>query len=95
MEDKVLCRTAPVRPGNPNLWRFVSLGYVVLFFLAGALPAVSQAQRPTASEATPEPAVSTILAAFDKYEVVAMPEAHGMKDVDDFILSLIRDPNFP
>ena len=24
-----------------------------------------------------------------------MPEAHGMKDVDDFILSLIRDPTFP
>jgi hypothetical protein len=24
-----------------------------------------------------------------------MPEAHGMKDVDDFILSLIRDPAFP
>jgi hypothetical protein len=36
-----------------------------------------------------------ILAAFDRYEVVAMPEAHGMKDVDDFILALIRDPSFP
>jgi hypothetical protein len=27
-------------------------------------------------------------------EVVGMPEAHGLKDVDDFILSLIRNPAF-
>ena len=38
--------------------------------------------------------MAAILAAFDKYEVVGMPEAHGMKDVDDFILSLIRTPAF-
>ena len=37
----------------------------------------------------------TCLAAFDKYEIVGMSEAHGMKDVDDFILSLIRNPAFP
>ena len=61
------------------------------------LPATSQATltKPTASEPTPEPALPAILAAFDRYEVVAMPEAHGMKDIDDFILSLIRDPAFP
>jgi hypothetical protein len=51
--------------------------------------------KPTGAEATPKPAVRAILAAFDKYEVVGMPEAHGMKDVDDFILSLIRDPALP
>jgi hypothetical protein len=39
--------------------------------------------------------VSAILSAFDKYEVVGMPEAHGMKDLDDFIFSLIRNPEFP
>ena len=49
----------------------------------------------TASEPTPQPAIPAILAAFDRYEVVAMPAAHGMKDVDDFILALIRDPSFP
>ena len=61
------------------------------------LPAESQSTRtkPTASEPTPEPAIRAILSAFDRYEVVAMPAAHGMKDVDDFILSLIRDPAFP
>jgi hypothetical protein len=60
-------------------------------------PAASQATRtkPIALEPTPEPAIPAILAAFDRYEVVAIPEAHGMKDLDDFILSLIRDPAFP
>jgi hypothetical protein len=43
---------------------------------------------------TPEPAVPAILASFDKYEVVGMQVAHGLKDVDDFILSLIRTPAF-
>ena len=38
--------------------------------------------------------MTAILAAFDKYQVVGMPEAHGMKDVDDFIFSLIRNPAF-
>jgi hypothetical protein len=63
-----------------------------------ALAVTSQAQtqtKPTSAELTPRPAVSAILEAFDKYEVVGMPEAHGLKDVDDFILALIRNPAFP
>ena len=71
----------------------------VLLFLVAVIPAVSQAQiqpqtKPMGSEPTPEPAVPAIVAAFDKYEVVGIPEGHGMKDLDDFILSLIRDPAF-
>jgi uncharacterized iron-regulated protein len=46
------------------------------------------------SEPVPEPAIPAVIAAFDKYDVVGMPEGHGMKDVDDFILSLIRHPAF-
>lgn len=38
------------------------------------------------------PAVNAILSAFDKYEIVALPAAHGQKDLDDFLLDLIRDP---
>ena len=45
--------------------------------------------------AIPEPAITAILKAFETFEVVAMPAAHGQKDIDDFILSLIRDPGFP
>ena len=33
-----------------------------------------------------------MLDAFDRYEVVAMPAGHGEKDLDDFILHLIRNP---
>jgi len=45
-------------------------------------------------DATPEPAIPAILKAFETFEVVAMPAAHGQKDIDDLILSLIRDPRF-
>ncbi len=45
--------------------------------------------------ATPEPAIPAILKALETFEVVAMPAAHGEKDIDDLILSLIRDPRFP
>jgi hypothetical protein len=43
----------------------------------------------------PEPAIPAILKAFETFEVVGMPAAHGQKEIDDFILSLIRDPRFP
>jgi uncharacterized iron-regulated protein len=71
----------------------------VLLFLVTALLAIGRAQtqqqaKPTGSEPTPEPAVPAILEAFDKYQVVGMGEAHGDKDQDDFILSLIRNPAF-
>jgi hypothetical protein len=56
--------------------------------------AQTQQSRPPGDDPVPEPAVQAILAAFDQYQVVAMPEAHGMKDLDDFILALIRDPTF-
>jgi hypothetical protein len=38
--------------------------------------------------------VPAILAAFERCDVIGMPEAHGMKDLDDFIFSLIRNPAF-
>ena len=31
---------------------------------------------------------------FQNFEVVALPAAHGQKDIDDLILNLIRDPRF-
>lgn len=68
---------------------------VCLLLLVGSA-ALTVAQPPASrSEPMPQPAIPAILSAFDKYEIVAMPEAHGMKDVDDFILSLLRDPAFP
>jgi hypothetical protein len=50
---------------------------------------------PKGRDPKPEDATRAILAAFDKYEVVGMDAAHGNKDLDDFILHVIRDPAFP
>jgi hypothetical protein len=40
-------------------------------------------------------AARSILALFDVYQVVGMTSAHRRKDLDDFILSLVRHPAFP
>src|SRR6266566_2262625 len=71
----------------------------IFFVMMLAIPSVNRAQtqqqtRLTGSEPVPEPAVPAILAAFDKYEVVAMPQGHGLQDLNDLILSLIRNPAF-
>ncbi|MBV8632761.1 MAG: hypothetical protein JOZ83_17690 [Silvibacterium sp.] len=73
----------------------LSLASVLLF--AQPCRAQVSASHPLngTQDATPEPAIPAILKAFETFEVVAMPAAHGQKDIDDFILSLIRDPRFP
>jgi hypothetical protein len=74
----------------------VCLYGAILLLLMAVIPALNHAQSaiPAGLELRPQPAVAAILAAFDKHEVVGMSEGHGMKDVDDFILSLIRNPAF-
>jgi hypothetical protein len=42
----------------------------------------------------PEGATQAIFAAFKDHTIVTMEAQHGLKDVDDFILSLIRHPSF-
>jgi hypothetical protein len=83
---------------------FVALVFGVdIFALArGQSPAaapgmVSDIPRPNPKGSNPKPEDATvaILAAFEKYEVVGMSAAHGDKDLDDFILSLLRNPAFP
>lgn len=56
-------------------------------------PSVRRPESPPSSG--PEPAIPAVLAAFDRYEVVAINAAHGKKDLDDFLLALVRDPRFP
>ncbi len=89
-----------VQRQSGSLCRFIRLCCTVLLLFVAVIPASSWSQmqqqaKPGGAEPGPEPAVPAILAAFDKYEVVGMPEAHGQKDLDDFILSLIRNPSFP
>lgn len=99
MRDWIFGRTlSDARSKNSYLRRVIG-SCAVLLLLAAMIPATSLAQRqqqpkPAGSEPTPEPAIPAILAAFEKYEVVAMPQGHGVKDLDDFIFSLIRNPAF-
>jgi hypothetical protein len=51
--------------------------------------------NPRGSDPKPEDATKSILAAFDKYEIVGMGAAHRNKNLDDFILDLIRNPALP
>lgn len=67
---------------------------LAVFTLTMAYGQTQATSKPEAADPTPQPAVSAILSAFDKYEVVAMPQGHGMQDLNDFILSLIRNPAF-
>ncbi len=85
--------------------------YFAILCLLVVPPALSQGSGPSAAlrpdqvlashpvhdtqDTAPKPAIPGILALFETFEVVAMPAAHGEKDIDDFILSLIRDPRFP
>jgi hypothetical protein len=97
MNPAIFCSAAPFM--GTGLHRgFLLCSAVLLFAAAFPVKGRAQTQQPSklaTSEPIPEPAVPAILAAFDKYEVVAMPEAHGLKDLDDFILALIRNPAFP
>ncbi len=72
-------------------------GILFLPFAFFTQPCRAQAGNAPSSvqSAVPVPAIPGILKAFETFEVVGMPAAHGQKDVDDLILSLIRDPRFP
>src|SRR5580704_4062448 len=89
--------TSPNQSARPRVRQMIHSFCVLLFLVI--IPAMGRAQtaeqsKPTGANPIPEPAIPAILAAFDKYEVVGIDAAHGMKDVDDFILTLIRNPAF-
>jgi hypothetical protein len=98
MKTPITGGAPPVRIQRRNRSRRVIrlCGALVLLLTAvGHVAAQTQQTKPVGSEPNPESAISAVLAAFDNYEVVGMSVAHGMKDQDDFILSLIRAPAFP
>lgn len=87
---------------------FVALLWLVALFAAAGqaqvLPQIPlppqgkvdiQPLNPKGSDPKPQDAERALLSAFDKYEVVAMGAAHGNKDLDDFLLHLVRNPAFP
>jgi hypothetical protein len=71
-------------------------GIIAVLFVLTLTGAFAQTQQGETKGADPlaQPAISAILAAFDKYEVVAIPQGHGMQDLNDFVFSLIRNPAF-
>src|SRR5258708_15671573 len=71
-----------------------ALVLLVVFELTADYGQTQAVNKPEAADPTPQPAASAILSAFDKSEVVAMPQGHGMQALSDFILSLIRNPAF-
>lgn len=84
---------APVRAAGRRV-----LGAALLSVLVGGCTPLASQPRPSqvaSSSPRPEPAIPAILAAFDRYDVVALPAGHGLRDVDEFILALVRDPGFP
>ena len=91
MRKGILCAV----PSDKTVLLFsVVLFFALILISSGSHVQARQVKAPGGNP-TPEAAVPAILAAFDTHEIVAIPAAHGMKDVDDFILSLIRNPAFP
>ena len=79
--------------------RSASASRVLLALLISLTPHASSGQADShpirdPQLSTPEPALPAILKLFQTFEVVGMQAAHEEKDVDDFILSLLRDPRF-
>jgi hypothetical protein len=89
----VNCRSIATWAQSLCSWCAVLLFLVAAACLRSRGQATEQLKR-AGAEPVPEPATAAILAAWNKYEVVGMPEGHGMKDMDDFILLLIRNPSF-
>jgi hypothetical protein len=87
-----LSRLGSVLPAR--VIHYCALVFLVVCALTIAYGQTRGANKREEEDPTPEPAVSVIFSAFDKYEVVGMPQGHGMQDTNDFIFSLIRNPRF-
>jgi hypothetical protein len=79
------------RIGVPALMmRFCCLAVLAVM----TLQPVNGQPASAAAEPVAEPAITAILTAFDRYDVVGMPASHGLKDLDDLLLALVRNPLF-
>jgi hypothetical protein len=52
------------------------------------------AESQTAAQPHPQPAVRAVLAAFDRYPVVALGMSHRLQDEADLAIAIVRDPRF-
>lgn len=67
--------------------------WLILVLLVACATTPPRPATPATTEAAP--AIPAVLAAFDRYQVVAISAGHGQKDLDDFLLTLLRDPRVP
>jgi hypothetical protein len=80
---------------------YSTLSLVRVVLLTVAIVSVEAAQVPGGATSTrshdpqPEDAAGAILSAFETFQVVAIGDNHGTKDLNDFVLSLVRHPAFP
>ena len=72
-------------------FKFRSAQIILTLCLCDAIPVSSQ----QSAESQPKDATEAILAAFDRYDIVGMSAGHSNEKLDDFILSLIRNPRLP
>jgi hypothetical protein len=82
----------------PRVSRRTRCGVLLLSFASISLTSQPSRAQTSAShavsntqDAIPQAAIPAILKAFETFEVVGIPAGHGQKDIDDFILSLIRE----
>lgn len=74
--------------------RHAVAGPLLMGMLASVLPAQTTALL-KGSDPRPADATRAIIAAFDTFQIVAMSAGHRVKDLDDFIYGLVRNPAFP
>lgn len=58
-------------------------------------PRVTRSQTPAARDPVPRDAVPAILDTFERYPIVAIGEDHRIRQIHDFIVSLVNAPDFP
>lgn len=93
MKDPLLARNRSTGP-RIGVGAFVERLCCVALITIVLVVSASGQPRTHSPEPVAEPAIPAILAAFDRYELVGMPAGHGLKDLDDLILTLIRNPAF-
>jgi hypothetical protein len=79
----------------------VTIRCVVVLLLVTAIVPIGSAQAPGAGSRTnarepqPEDAIRATIAAFDTFRIVAIGDLHNTRDLNNFVLSLVRHPAFP
>jgi hypothetical protein len=80
MDNRMFQATASEQSARPRIHQMIHSFCALLFLVMFTIPAICRAQtaeqsKPTGANPIPEPAIPTILAAFDEYEVVGIDAA--------------------